>query len=128
MWRGVWEPVSEEVIEPIAARIGSFPVDIVETDDEVIVRADLPGFDKSEVVVKATENTLEISAQQKEKKIEKTEKMFRAERRFGSMRRMLTLPTEVLPETAKAKFEKGVLEVRFKKAKPAKKMKEIKIE
>lgn len=128
MWYGAWEPISEEIIEPITARLGTFPVDIVETDDELIVRADLPGFDKNEIVVRTRENTLEISAQRKEKKIEKTEKMFHAERKFGSVRRLLTLPTEVLPETSKATFENGVLEVRFKKAKPTKKGKEIKIE
>jgi HSP20 family protein len=128
MWRGFWEPITEEIIEPITVRLGSFPVDIAETDDELIVRADLPGFNKDEIAIKATENTVEISAQHKEKKVEKTEKMFRAERKFGAVRRMLTLPTEVEPETAKAKFEKGVLEIRMKKTKPAKKVKKIKIE
>jgi HSP20 family protein len=104
-----------------------FPVDISETTDEIIVRADLPGFKKDEVSIKATENTVEILAQHKEKKVEKTETVFKAERRFGAARRFLTLPTEILPETAKASMEDGVLEIRFKKAK-AKKVREIKVQ
>lgn len=105
----------------------SFPVDIAETDDELVVKADLPGFDKEEIQIRATENTIDIAAQHKEKEIEQTEKMYRVERRFGALRRQFALPVEVKPDTAETKFEKGVLEIKFKKAKPTKKAKEIKI-
>jgi len=134
----VWEDPFEELermrrmMREAFRRMGEvgetvFPVDISETTDEIIVRADLPGFKKDEVSIKATENTVEILAQHKEKKVEKTETVFKAERRFGAARRFLTLPTEILPETAKASMEDGVLEIRFKKAK-AKKVREIKVQ
>jgi HSP20 family protein len=126
LMRGIWEPISEEIVEPITAW-RTFPVDVVETEDELIIKADLPGFKKEEVAIKATENTIEISAQKKEIRKEKTETVFRAERKFGALRRAFTLPVEVIPETAEAKMEDGVLEIRFKKAKPKKKAKEIKI-
>ncbi|MEM7821258.1 MAG: Hsp20/alpha crystallin family protein [Candidatus Aenigmatarchaeota archaeon] len=126
MWRGVWEPISEEVIEPIRWRY--FPVDISETEDEVIVRADLPGFERGEIKVNVTENSMEITAQKKEEKREKTETFFKAERRAGAMRRYFSLPTEVNPDTAKASYENGVLEIRAKKLKTSKKIKEIKVE
>ncbi len=105
-----------------------FPVDVLETDEELIVRADLPGFKKDEITVRASEDTLEILARKKEERVEATERFFRAERRKGMARRVITLPTEVDVESAKTKFENGVLEIRFRKKKPAKRMKEIKVE
>jgi HSP20 family protein len=55
--------------------IESFPVDVSETENEIIVRADLPGFSKEEVSVNATENTLTIEAKHKEEKKRKRRKV-----------------------------------------------------
>jgi len=122
LMRRMWEPIEEEI-----GAFTSFPVDISESEDYVIVKADLPGFKKEEISIKVTENTIEISAQHKEKKFEKTEKMYRAERKFGAMRRFLTLPTKVDYVKTEAKFEDGILTVKLKKKEKKKIGKEIKI-
>jgi HSP20 family protein len=105
----------------------SFPVDISETENEVIVRADLPGFSKEEVSVRATENNLEIEAKHKEKIEERGEKFYRVERKVGSFRRLISLPVEIEPEKSKARMKDGVLEVILPK-REKKKGKEIKVE
>jgi HSP20 family protein len=107
--------------------IESFPVDISETENEIIVRADLPGFSKDEVSVNATENSLTIEAKHKEEKKERGEKYYTVERKFGSFRRVISLPVEVEPEKAMARMKDGVLEVILPK-KEKKKGKEIKVE
>ncbi|MDI6806607.1 MAG: Hsp20/alpha crystallin family protein [Candidatus Aenigmarchaeota archaeon] len=118
-WYGM--PIAEELEK-------GFPVDMAESEDELILRADLPGFSRDEIAVRASDDSVEIAAMHKEKKVEREERMFRMERRVGAARRFLTLPTEVDVESAKTSFENGVLEIRFKKKKPAKKLKEIKLE
>ena len=107
--------------------VESFPVDISETENEIIVRADLPGFSKDEVSVNATESTLTIEAKHKEERREREEKYYTVERKVGSFRRVISLPVEVEPERAKAKMKDGVLEIILPK-KEKKKGKEIKVE
>ena len=103
----------------------SFPIDVSETEDEVIVKADLPGFKKDEITVRASENSLEIEAEHKEVKEEKKGKMYRSERKYGKLYRAIPLPTPVKFEEAKAKIENGVLTVTLPKKEKAKKKIEI---
>jgi len=107
--------------------IESFPVDVSETENEIVVRADLPGISKEEVFVNATENTITIEAKHKEKREEGEERYYIMERKFGVLRRVITLPAEVNPERARAKMKDGVLEVILPK-KEKKKGRDIKIE
>ncbi len=108
---------------------GNIPTDLAETKDEIIIRADLPGFSKEEIKVKATEDSVIIEAEKKEERKESAENYVMQERRYGAVRRVIPLPVQVIPEEAKAKFKDGVLEIRLKKAyAEEEKEKEIEIE
>lgn len=101
--------------------------DVSETADEVIVKLDAPGFEKEDFAINVTEKTLEVSAQRKEEKAEKGETFFRRERRYGGIRRSMTLPAKVKPEETEAKYKNGVLTIKLKKKVPEKKKKKIKV-
>lgn len=104
----------------------SFPIDLKDTGKELILEADLPGFEKDEIKINLTEDSIEITASKKKEEKEVTETMYRKERIKGMMRRFITLPVKVDPESAEAEFKNGVLTIRMKK-KEIKKGKEIKI-
>jgi HSP20 family protein len=97
---------------------GEFRVDVREHDDEVIVVADLPGVEKENVSLQLVNpRSLEISCERKGEKEEKAEGYYVRERTYGSMQRMVVLPTDVTEKDANASFKNGVLEVRFNKSK-----------
>ena len=128
LWKG-FEFSFPEIKFPEFQEVGRIAVDVAETKNEIIVRADLPGYRKDEIKVKATEDSVVIEALKREEKKEQEENFFRQERRIGAIKRVIPLPVQVIPENAKAKFENGVLEIRLPKAEPEKeKEREIEIE
>lgn len=99
----------------------NIPIDIAESDKELILRAELPGFSKDEVKLKVTPTAVDISAEKKKVSIEKGKAFYKQERAYGSARRVMSLPVEVKTEGVKAKFENGVLEVLMSKKEVKKK-------
>src|SRR5438067_12005701 len=90
-------------------------MDLVETQDEFVLRADLPGLDESDVNIELEDNVLTISGHRKAEHEERKEGYYRVERASGAFQRSLTLPEGVDPDGIKAGFDKGVLEVRIPK-------------
>ena len=90
-------------------------MDLVETDDHFVLRADLPGMDEDDVKIELEDTTLTISGERKGEHEEKSEGYYRVERAFGTFARTLTLPQGVDPEAVSASFDRGVLEVRVPK-------------
>jgi HSP20 family protein len=90
-------------------------MDLVETDDSFVLRADLPGLTEEDVAIEVEDDVLTISGERKAEHEEHREGFYRVERTFGSFRRSLTLPDGVDAEAVQAGFDKGVLEVRIPK-------------
>uniref|UniRef100_A0A7C2V5T9 Hsp20/alpha crystallin family protein n=1 Tax=Hydrogenobacter sp. TaxID=2152829 RepID=A0A7C2V5T9_9AQUI len=98
-------------------------VDVYETDQDLVVKAELPGVKKENVEVSIRDNALHIKGEKKEEKEEKTETYHRVERVYGKFERVIPLPTDVKVEAAKAEFKDGVLEIRIPKAESSKEKK-----
>lgn len=95
-------------------------VDIYEEGDDLVVKAELPGIDKENIEVKVTDDYITISGEKKkEEKVEKKD-YYRYERSYGSFSRTFRLPVDVQTDKAKAKFDKGILEIRIPKTEEAK--------
>jgi HSP20 family protein len=102
----------------IPAIRGDFRVDVREHDDEVIVVADLPGAEKEMITIGLINpRTLEISCERNHEAEDKSEGYYVRERTFGTIRRIVTLPADVMEENSRARFKNGVLEVVLHKAK-----------
>lgn len=91
-------------------------VEVSETDNEVLVKAELPGIDPKNVEVSVTGDTLTIKGEAKAEHEEKRRNYYRRELRYGTFQRTIGLPTEVKGDETRATFRHGILEVRIPKA------------
>jgi HSP20 family protein len=98
-----------------------FALDLSENDQNLIVRATLPGFDKEDVNVEIDDGVLTISAEHNEEKTEggENERFYRRERRFGSVQRRIQLPVPILENEAHADLSNGVLTLHLPKVQKA---------
>ncbi len=95
------------------------PMDVFQTDDEVVVRAELPGLAEDEIRISAMRNSLTIAGELRREREVKEESYLRRERRMGSFSRTITLPVEVNPEKARAHYRHGLLEIHLPKSEEA---------
>jgi HSP20 family protein len=90
-------------------------MDLVETEDRYVLRADLPGLSEGDINIEVENNVLTVSGERKSEHQDEGEGYYRVERAFGTFSRSLTLPEGVDPDAVEASFDKGVLEVRIPK-------------
>jgi HSP20 family protein len=90
-------------------------MDLVETEDHFVLKADLPGVAESDVKVELEDNVLTIAGERRHEQEAKSGGYFRLERATGVFSRSLTLPEGIDAEAVQASFDKGVLEVRIPK-------------
>ncbi len=90
-------------------------MDLVETDDHLVLRADLPGLDKDDVNIEIKDGVLTVSGERQAEHEERKDGYHRVERAYGGFSRSLSLPQGIDAEQVQADFDKGVLEVRIPK-------------
>jgi HSP20 family protein len=95
-------------------------VDIYETPNELVVKADLPDVNEKDIDVRVENNLLTIRGERKFEKSVSEENFLRVERTYGSFSRSFSLPTTVNAETIGAEYKNGVLTVTLPKREESK--------
>jgi HSP20 family protein len=104
-------------------------LDVHETKDELVIKADLPGIVKDDLHITLEDGTLRIEAEKKEEKTEDGTTWYLKERCFGKYSRLIEMPFRVASEKISATLDKGVLEIKLPKAEEAKpKQIEVKVQ
>jgi HSP20 family protein len=95
-------------------------IDVSETDDHVIVRAEVPGMDKKDINITMSDGLLTIQGEKKQEKEEEKENYRFVERHYGSFSRSLRIPNGVDADKIDASYKDGVLKVAVPKSEPEK--------
>ncbi len=90
-------------------------VDIYETENELVLSAEVPGIAEKDIEIRVEDNTLQLRGERKFEKETKEENYHRIERSYGSFYRAFTLPNSIDSESIKAEHENGVLRVTMPK-------------
>jgi HSP20 family protein len=120
MFENVLNPFDGDVL---AQPIGFLPAtDIVETEDQLILTAELPGLEKKDVEITVEEGVLTLRGEKLEEKkeVEEDKKFHLYERIYGTFQRSFALPRGVDPGKITAEFDKGILKVFLPKTVEAK--------
>ena len=96
------------------------PVDVYETGDSIVMKADLPDVKQNQVDISVEGNTLTIKGERQREEEVQEKDYFRMERQYGSFSRSFTLPPAVDPEKIAATYSHGVLKVTLPKREESK--------
>ncbi len=103
------------------------PVDVRETDDKILIDAELPGMDPKDVQVRVEGNSLLLSGERKQEKEEKAKGYQRIERSYGRFEREVPIPASADAEKCQASYKNGILTIEMPK-KPEAKAKTIQVQ
>ena len=106
--------------EPFGLAEWAPDVDVSETDDAVLVHAEIPGIDPKDLDISVVGDTLTVRGEKRDEAEHSGRNYHRVERRYGCFTRSLTLPAKVNAEKVTAKAHAGVLEIRLPKQEEAK--------
>lgn len=112
-----WPSVSKAAA-PFEGRMPN--VDLIERDDEIVVKAELPGVDKKDLDVSVTRNSVTIKGSTRHEEKEEKGDYHRCEISHGSYLRTMTLPADIDEERTRATFKDGMLELTLPKLEKSK--------
>jgi HSP20 family protein len=112
--------------EPSATTSWSPAVDIYETDNEIMVQAELPGIDRKDIALQLENNVLTLKGDRRFEKETNQENYHRIERSYGGFSRAFTIPTIVDEDKIRADYRDGILKIALPKKEQVK-AKQIKI-
>jgi HSP20 family protein len=95
-------------------------VNVLDRDDEIVVRAEVPGVEKDDQEVSVTESSVSIKGSKKHEEKEEKGDYYRCEIATGTFARTITLPSAIDSEKVEASFKDGVLELKLPKVSKAK--------
>ncbi len=121
------DAISRYVSEPAANRPWSPAVDIYETENELVLKADLPDVSQKDIDVRVENQTLTITGQRKFEQDQDSKGFHRIERSYGSFMRSFAVPNTFDTDHISAQYQNGVLTVTLPK-KEAAKPRQIKVE
>src|SRR5208282_3435874 len=113
-----FSPMSGET--EVSTRSWAPPVDIYETEDAIVLKAELPGVDPKDVEVRVEDNNLYLKGERKFEKEVKEQNYHRVERSYGSFARSFSLPNSISTDKVKAEFKDGLLTLTMPKREEAK--------
>jgi HSP20 family protein len=102
-------------------------IDVSETEKEIHIKADAPGYKAEDITVETDENMMTISGKTEEEKEEKDEKYLRRERSFGEFQRSFTLPNYADMENINCEYENGTIKITIPKTEKHSKSKRIQV-
>jgi len=117
----------QEVGEAFPATSWTPAVDIYETPNEVVLKAELPGVNQKDIQLEIKDNTLTLKGERAKDEEVKEDSYYRRERFYGTFYRSFTLPSNIQQDKIQARYKDGILEVIMPKAEAAK-PRQIKVE
>ena len=96
------------------------PVDVMEDEDKIVLRAEVPGMQKEDIDIEMTGDTLTIKGERKFENEEKQKDYVRIERAYGQFQRSFTIGVPVKANKVKANYQNGILEITIPKAEETK--------
>lgn len=113
--------------EPRSSRPWSPPVDILETENDLVLKADLPDVQSNDIDIQVENQTLTIKGERKFDHDDNSAGYHRIERSYGAFVRSFTVPSTVDTEKVSADYKNGVLTVKLPKKETAK-PRQVKVE